>query len=324
MLLALAVLAGLAVVLTLVVDRTAGDPAPSSPSDRSAAASEPDFAFALIGDVPYRPEQEAVLQEVVAHINSDPQVAFTIHDGDIKGGGQRCDNSVYLREARRFETFAKALIYTPGDNEWTDCHRSAAGRYDPLERLAFLRRTFFPNPSRSLGGQPLQLESQGSGFPENARWHHGGVTFATLHVVGSNNNRPSEILAGGNEQEFRSRNRANLQWLSGTFDEAGRRGSAGVLVAMQANILEGDLLSPSGFEALVGALRQEIAEFGKPVVLVHGDTHLFRIDRPLLGSGPALENFLRVETFGDPEVAWVRGTVDVESEAVFRFEPRRP
>jgi hypothetical protein len=323
-------LAGLLFLLALIAAGLAlrimarGDVAPSRTppaADVAEKPAKPDFAFALMGDVPYREEQEPLLEELIEDINSDAEVAFTIHDGDIKGGGQPCDNSVYAREARRFSTFARALVYTPGDNEWTDCRRSAAGSYDPVERLTFLRRTFFPNPSASLGQTPLRLEHQGPDYPENARWHFGGVTFATLHVVGSNNNRPSSVSAGS-EQEFQARNAANLDWLSATFDEARARGSAGVLVAMQANILEGDFLSPSGFTDLVEAFSRQVAEFGKPVVLVHGDTHLFRIDQPRLGPGPPPDNFTRVETFGDPQVGWVRGTVDLESEELFHFEPR--
>ena len=38
-------------------------------------------------------------------------------------------------------------MYTPGDNEWTDCHRPNNGAYDPLERLnTGVRETFFATP----------------------------------------------------------------------------------------------------------------------------------------------------------------------------------
>lgn len=283
-----------------------------------------DFNFALMGDLPYLPEQDPALAALVDAINADSTVAFTIHDGDIKGGGQPCDDAVYVREAERFSTFENALIYTPGDNEWTDCHRRGGGGFDPLERLAFLRRTFFPDPSRSLGRRPLEIEFQSRAYPENARWEYGGVMFATVHVVGSNNNRPNGSFEAGNEEEFQARTAADVEWVRSTFDRAKARRSAGVLVAMQANIIEGDVFDPSGFRDLTAALGSEIADFGKPVVLVHGDTHLFRVDEPLLGSGPRLENLTRVETFGHPEVGWVRGTIDLSDKDVFSFQPRYP
>jgi hypothetical protein len=283
-----------------------------------------DFNFALMGDLPYLPEQEPGLVALVDAINADSTVAFTIHDGDFKGGGQPCDDAVYVREAERFSTFENALIYTPGDNEWTDCHRKSGGGFDPLERLAFLRRTFFSNPSRSLGSRPFELEFESFAYPENARWEYGGVMFATVHVVGSNNNRPTGGSKAGSETEFRARTAADIEWLRSTFARAKVRKSAGVLLAMQANIVEGDVFDPSGFADLVAALRSEIEDFGKPVVLVHGDTHLFRIDKPLLGSGPRLDNLTRVETFGHPDVDWVRGTIDLSDKNVFSFQPRYP
>ena len=298
------------------------DPAPpgASPPSPTPANHQPAFAFALIGDVPYTPDQEPRLKALIDQINADRQIAFTIHDGDIKGGGQRCDNAVYQRELQRFSTFRKALVYTPGDNEWTDCVRGPAGRYDAWERLAHLRKTFFLEPSRSLGQEPIQLEHQGPAYPENARWQRDRITFATLHVVGSNNNRPSSLVRSGDEQEFRARNAANLEWLRSTFQAATEGQSAGVVLVMQANMLEGNLSVPSGFDELVTALREEVERFAKPVVLVHGDTHFFRIDQPRLGAGPLLENLTRVETFGDPDVGWVKVTVDPSSDEVFRFE----
>ena len=312
--------AALAIGLTLLAR---DDPSAAPPSPAVSREDPPDFSFALIGDLPYRPEQEAGMAAIVQEINADPEVAFTIHDGDIKGGGQPCDDAVYTREASRFSRFEKPLVYTPGDNEWTDCFRRDAGGYDPQERLAHLRRTFFGNPSQSQGRSPLRLDFQSASYPENTRWHHGGITFATLHVVGSNNNRPSSGAPGGDEREFRARNSANLQWLRSTFSTAAAMRSAGVVVVMQANIVEADVLHPSGFGELAAQLRSQVREFGRPVVLVHGDTHLFRVDEPPLG-GPPLQNLTRVETIGDPDVGWVKATVNRSAEEMFAFEPRRP
>jgi hypothetical protein len=39
-------------------------------------------------------------------------------------------------------------------------------------------------------------------------------------------------------------------------------------------------------------------------------------------SGPAIENFTRVETFGDPHHHWVQVTVDPADPNVFTFRPR--
>ena len=73
----------------------------------------------------------------------------------------------------------------------------------------------------------------------------------------------------------------------------------------------------------VGFMRNRLA-FPKPVVLVHGDSHYFRIDQPLLGqrSRRRIENFTRVETFGNPDVHWLRVSVDWRDPNVFQFHPQ--
>ena len=81
------------------------------------------------------------------------------------------------------------------------------------------------------------------------------------------------------------------------------------------------------FKDFLSALRTETKTFRKPVVYVHGDTHYFRVDKPLLDSnGMRLENFTRVETFGDNaanglnDVHWVKALVDPQSRDVFAFQ----
>jgi hypothetical protein len=69
--------------------------------------------------------------------------------------------------------------------------------------------------------------------------------------------------------------------------------------------------------------------FRRPVVYVHGDSHYFRIDKPMVnGAGARLENFTRLETFGDHaengnnDVHWVKVLVDASSREVFAFQPQ--
>jgi hypothetical protein len=282
-----------------------------------ASAKRSKFQFALIGDLPYTPEQIPPYESVIEEINAS-RVAFTIHDGDIKSGSTRCDNDIYYRERDRLDNVEPALVYTPGDNEWTDCHRANNGAYDPLERLAFLRATMYPDPDRSLGTRPIKLDYQNDDYPENVRWQYQSVTFASLHIVGSNNNlgRNAE-----NDAEYTARNAANLEWLGATFAAAEKNKSAAILLAIQANPFEGNTETPSGFDDFVEVLRTKIIAFDKPVVLVHGDSHYFRIDKPLLmEDGASLPNFTRVETFGSPNVHWLRAEVDTKDPEVFTFE----
>ena len=289
-----------------------------------AAGGKGAYEIGLIGDIPYNATQEEQTARLFGELDRE-KLEFIAHDGDIKSSSSACTDAVYGKELRRFEASKNPLVYTPGDNEWTDCHRPpnpTPEEADPLNRLAYLREVFFPDDD-SLGRKEIPLERQSGEYPENARWERGGVTFATLHVVGSNNNRPTTLPDGsvvGNEQEYQARNAANLEWLAETFDAARENGSPAVMLVIQANPFEEDTAEPSGFADFKRSLEREVVAFGRPVVLVHGDSHTFRIDKPVI-SERRPQNFTRVETFGSPDVHWVRATVDPRDEEVFSFEP---
>lgn len=264
----------------------------------SCAASAATLTFAAIGDVPYGPPEE--LSALAARLNRQP-IAFTLHLGDIKTGTSRCSDDVYLKVRALFDEFERPLIYTPGDNEWTDCHRLLAGGYDPLERLDKIRSLFFATTD-SHGKQKLSLLSQRSDgrhlrFVENLRWTQGRISFATLHLVGSNNNWQPELPS---VSEFAAREAANLAWLRDTFAAAKARNDVAVVLAMQADTF---LVTPgtaSGFTRWLHALADEAARWGKPVLLLQGDSHQFRADHPLLdATGKPLPQVLRVVVPGE-------------------------
>jgi hypothetical protein len=297
------------------------------------------FAFALIGDTGYRPEQEPWVENLLTELNSRP-LAFIVHVGDL--GAPRfgsCTDEFRARRLVQFQASAHPLVLTPGDNDWTDCHeKGGAPGYDPLERLAMLRTVFFKG-EQSLGQRTIPLTRQSqttdpvlSKYRENVRWTYGGITFVTLHIVGSNNalGRTPE-----GDAEHAERNNANLAWLRQGFEHARANQSRAIMIMQQANIfpelpplpaLLGE--QPSGFTNIRALLEQETIAFGKPVVLVHGDSHFFRIDKPFgarLGRDvtvPTLENFTRVETFGAPNHHWVHVTVDVDDPNVLTFQQR--
>ncbi len=65
-------------------------------------------------------------------------------------------------------------------------------------------------------------------------------------------------------------------------------------------------------------------DLDKPVAFLHGDLHRFRIDHPLFSAktNRRFENFIRVETYGSPDIHWVRVTVDPASSQLFCFDPQ--
>ncbi|HTM49365.1 MAG TPA: hypothetical protein VL285_11805, partial [Bryobacteraceae bacterium] len=118
------------------------------------------FDIALVGDVPYAPTigtgnskfqvyPSLEYNALIADINAHNKVAFTVHMGDIKAGDTWCVGgnpkdpagmaNIYTANLALFNSYANGVVYLPGDNEWTDCHRTNNGAYDPTERLAYLR-----------------------------------------------------------------------------------------------------------------------------------------------------------------------------------------
>ena len=288
------------------------------------------FSLALIGDVPYRDEDIPRLDRVLAAINQDREVLWTIHTGDIKSGSSPCSDAVLQARFVQLGQLTHPLVYTPGDNEWTDCHRSG---FAPLERLAMVRSLFFPMPGQTLGGKSMPVVSQAGEpqwgeFVENVRWVRQGVVFATLHVVGSHN--ALDNFAGrtaADDEEATRRSAAAIAWLRETFALARQDKARAVLLAMQADMaLEASAGSPQrlGFDALVTALEQETLGFSGVTWLAHGDSHIFRLDKPLHSSkdGRLIESFSRIENFGDLDVHWVKITVDPDDPEVFSAQAR--
>jgi len=272
------------------------------------------FAFAIVGDAPYNALEEPEFARELEEINRE-DLAFVVHVGDIKGGASPCTDALFVRRLQQFQSVRHPFIYVPGDNEWTDCHRSGS---DPLERLAKLRELFHAGDD-SLGARKLRVERQSADpgyaeYRENVRWNFGGALFIGLNVPGSNNNlgRTPQMDA-----EYARRSAANAAWLAEGFDRAKQQGAVAVFIVMQADPhFEGSFRRPPGAADGYAALRQELLAhtlaFGKPVILVHGDTHRYRVDHPLLdpASQKPVENFTRIESFGSPLVDWIRVGVD--------------
>jgi hypothetical protein len=319
-----------------------------------------EYAIGLWGDLPYSDVQATTgVPNLIADMNRSDLV-FTVHDGDLKAGNAipgsvtptTCSDALYTQGLGYFDALNAAAMVTPGDNDWTDCDRPSNGGFNSRERLDHERQVFFGTPF-SLGRHPLRQAVQTTpdclgvngpvGCVENRRWTVRGVTYATVNVQGSCNNRCD---TAPDPAEYAARNAADIAWVQQTFGAAKAGGSAAVMLIGQADpgfdatdatrgpvrdpqtLVESDG-QPDGFHDFLSALRDQVIAFGRPVAYVHGDSHYFRVDKPFLNAqGQRLENFTRVETFGDNaangdnDVHWVKALVDPHSRDVFAFQPQ--
>lgn len=310
--------------------------------------------FALIGDMPYNGKQRKEFVHLMKDVDAE-DLAFVLHAGDFWFDGiawknttkgiPPCSDEVFDDRLKLAQSSKHPYVLTPGDNDWTDCHRAKPQSYDVLDRLEKLRKMYFSG-NQSLGQRKIKLTRQSVDpeyvkFPENVRWSYGGVQFVTLHMTGSNNNlgRTPEMDA-----EFEERNNANLAWLEEAFKEAKLNGNKAIMILSQANpffennwskklkgryLLKGlGIKAPqekneTGFDDFLEAIEEHTLAFGKPVVYVHGDTHTFRIDKPLVrtpNGNRMIENFTRVETFGFPNTHWIRVRINHNDPNVFSFQ----
>ena len=278
-------------------------------------------------------------------------LAFVIHDGDFwwdgaawtekDGGLPPCSDEAFENRLALAQNSRHPFIFVPGDNEWADCYRGKPRAYDPFERLTKLRQTFFSG-DHSLGRRTIRLKRQSKDphyaeYRENMRWTYGASCSSPFTSSGATKPRTHP----GNGRRTRGADGGQPS-MDETIVRVAAATRAQVMIIAQADprfenswptdmqqryMLDGLGFQPpetrraTGFDGFVAALEQETLAFGKPVVYVHGDSHLFRIDKPLVGtrSRRTIENFTRVETFGFPYTHWVRARVDRDDPNVFRF-----
>ena len=279
--------------------------------------------FALIGDNPYQDYNFPKYERLIDDINSR-NLHWVVHVGDMKGGGSNCADANLQAINRINQRFELPFLVTPGDNDWFDCARESAGGYDRRERLNRLREIFYSN---DLGMEVVRqadgdLHSQ---YVENLVWMKDQVVYGTVHLVGITGREGgvdihNEVMLAG------------VDWLAKIFAEADRIGAKGIFIATQADLYpltaepralravcpRCSLVRPF-YETFHEALLENLRGFDKPVVLAVGDTHIFRVDKPVYDNGKLVEHFTRVETFGEDQVHWVRVMVDTGSREVFSF-----
>ena len=304
------------------------------------------YTIAVIGDFPYGAAKLADLPNLFALINSDPKVDLVMHLGDIKAGSNAaCTDEYFEMIQQAFTTFKDPLVYTPGDNEWVDCHQASKnnGLFTPTERLEKVRELFFPVAGQTLGGRKKQVlteadDPDNSRYRENVMWMESQVVFASFNVQGSNDDgaawgTPLPTDAGNFDSqsgERAARARANSAWLDKTFQTAAENDAAGVVLMMQADMWDATA-SLNNFDAFIVHIGNLAAAFGKPVLLLEGDSHSFRVDQPFTSASPLFAlhpstpiapNLTRIVVEGSDKgrTEYLRLTVDPQHGPLFSWE----
>jgi hypothetical protein len=305
---------------------------------RPAAVTAAPFTFAVIGDVPYGDTKISQFPSYIDQINADPAVKLVAHLGDIKDGSSMCSDEYFQMIRQDFDRFQDPLVYTVGDNEWTDCHRANNGRYNPLERLAKIRDVFFDQPGHTLGQDSVGVQSQADrGLPEDVSFTRAGVAFAALHVVGSDNGLLPWTEFGDSEPtpeqaaEVQHRTQGVVDLINQTFDRAGRGGNRAVVLMMQADMFDGTPEEPDfgAFRPIVQTIAERASQFAGPVYLLNGDSHKYEVQDPLSADSPwtsfygvaPVGNLTRITVDGSKNAGdYLRVRVEAQNPAVLSWE----
>ena len=239
----------------------------------------------MLGDVPYNAGEVRRVEKLIDEMNAQ-ELAFVVHVGDIGNSARNeaCADAWLEARKAQFARLRHRFVFVPGDNEWTDCARHGL---DPLARLRKLRELFCAAPGE---------------WCEHQIWQAGGWVFVTLNVPGSNNNI--------DHPEHGRR----MQAVFGKLEEAAKlaESRAGLVIFMQANPFIYPR-RPEAYDELKRRLRALGTRLPDRIVLIHGDTHLYRDDFPLPG-------LRRVEVWGSPFVNWLRGSLHPDG---LRIAPAR-
>lgn len=290
---------------------------------------------ALIGDIPYGVSPTDVSQfnampTFISLINQDKDISAILHAGDIHSGKQYCTEAYDRNISALFATYNKPLIYTPGDNEWTDCHKKkeGGGAYNstttnidyvldannnpidyasgnPVENLKLIRSLFFAKPGTTMG-TAMSVHSQAvdynksypadADFAENVWWEKDGVLYVAVNIPGGSNDDTdpwygAPSMDANQTTEVAQRSAADLRWLDVAFARAKTAGDFAMVILTQADMWDIDGATSgaahlSNYKRYIDKIASGATSFGKPVLLVNGDSHVFRSDNPLQQNAP--------------------------------------
>lgn len=345
----------------------AGNGTPDNPNAANV------LTLAVYGDAPYGTTpgdtaEFAATPAFIDSINADPHVSLVVHVGDIHSGKQYCTEAYNRAVVGLWGAFKDPLIYTPGDNEWSDCHKKAegggawnAGTHqvdyvlgadgnpidfaggDPVANLELVRGIFYPTAGVTLGGRKKEVFSQAQYFDagnhpsdgkfvENVIWVQSKTLFVAIDLPGGSNNDQdiwygAPTMSTRQATEIAERTGADLRWLDQAFALAQNDPDIqAVVIVAQADMWDAEkgVAHQAGYEPFVQSIASHTSAFGKPVLMLNGDSHVYLSDNPLSAADPLnymhpgydVPNFHRIVVHGSTfPLEWMRLTVDPRANA---------
>ncbi|MAQ99852.1 MAG: hypothetical protein CMI00_04860 [Oceanospirillaceae bacterium] len=284
------------------------------------------LSFVVVGDMPYSTAEEDALNGPIFAAIQTSKTPLLIHVGDIKSGGDSCSKTFFeMRHRQLLNLLPGRTVYTPGDNEWTDCDRlTLTHPVSELEMLDEVRQQIV----RDMPDYPADwhLRTQ-PGYPENSLWQLHNTQFVTLHQTGTSNGRVQILKSDEADtlNQVAARDSANLSWLTLAFENARNSAADALIVSHHADITQvkyKDVACSSGNPRECDpylAYRQRLSELAadfkdasgqlKPVLVIHGDTHEYCMAKDMDG-----ENIWRLNAWGDFKVPADATRVEVKAE----------
>lgn len=331
-------------------------------NNRGEEESATSFTVAVFGDWPYSQNLLDNASLLINSVNADKNVDTVIHVGDIHSGSMPCTSANILPAISTsnpnwnqkiffdFQQFNVPFVYTPGDNEWTDCHKSKEkSSGNPLNELAAVRQLFFAKPGFTLGLNDRRVVSQSQHFDpqypadaqfvENVMWQESKVVFVTVNMPGSNNDTLpwSGIFSDpiAQAKEVAERTDADIRWLQTAFAAATDNHAHALVLALQADMFDPAALAAGGdglsaYTQFVKKLADLSVHFNRPVLLLNGDSHVYGSDFPLAdptsstgiihGTQP-VPNLQRITVQGSTTIPaeWLRLTIDTKHNPTFSW-----
>jgi hypothetical protein len=230
--------------------------------------------FLVIGCGPYTPQEEIDLGQYIDQANAQAEGEFLVHLGDIHAQGRIASSSYCAAIAAALRRADMPTFIVPGDNEWND-------QEDPERAWDFWSSSFMQfhsywdrahsfRKSYPVSGGVQHQEAR----PENFAFVKKGVLFIGINLPGG---------AVHDAAEWARRLPENAAWVAGNLRRFKEQVRAAVVFAQA--------LPTDTHDAFFVPFRQASNAFGKPVLYLHADGHVWQVARPW-----PEQNMLRVQT----------------------------